>query len=412
MNTNKSIIYPKSEELKIISNNNFRKNEKNKFIDYKNTVCVKPWGHEFLVFQNKKIGIWFLKIVKGHKTSLHCHFNKDTIIIVLKGSAKIELINNEVINLNVMESLFLPHYNFHGLGTFSDEMYIIEIEVYNDNIDFTDKNDLLRINDIYKRNSNNYESSVNAIKENLGEYDYFFLEKNFNEKIQGIDLKVTEVNAENISQIKNNCYNILLEGSIFQNFKYISEGSVLDSLENIQFLHDKCLLLSLDRYDYKEESKIIYDNSQLELTVKKLKSQNKNIILSSGCFDILHIGHINTLIESKKLGDVLMICLSNDEQIKKLKGDERPINNYKDRIDLFKTIKYVDYIILYSEENIEREESLGEIMKIVDPYYWVKGSDYSVGKILEKHPYLKNIKLINNIQDKSTTNIINKIKNT
>jgi len=70
-----------------------------------------------------------LKIVKGHKTSLHCHFNKDTIIIVLKGSAKIELINNEVISLNVMESLFLPHYNFHGLGTFSDEVYIIEIEV-------------------------------------------------------------------------------------------------------------------------------------------------------------------------------------------------------------------------------------------------------------------------------------------
>ena len=106
-----------------------------------------------------------------------------------------------------------------------------------------------------------------------------------------------------------------------------------------------------------------------------------------------------------------MICLSNDEQIKKLKGDERPINNYKDRIDLFKTIKYVDYIILYNEENIEREESLGEIMKIVDPYFWVKGSDYSIDKILEKHPYLKNIKLVNNIEDKSTTNIVNKIKN-
>ena len=95
-----------------------------------------------------------------------------------------------------------------------------------------------------------------------------------------IDISVTEVNAENISQIKNNCYNILIEGTIFQNFKYIREGSILDSLENIQFLHDRCLLLSLDKYDYKEDSKIIYDNDQLELIVKKLKTQNKNIILS------------------------------------------------------------------------------------------------------------------------------------
>lgn len=408
----KNIVYPKSEELKIISNNSFRKNEKNKFVDYKNTVCVKPWGHEFLIYQNKKIGIWFLKVLKGHKTSLHCHFNKDTIIIVLKGSAKIDLINNEIVNLNVMESLFLPHYNFHGLGTYSDEMYMIEIEIYNDNIDFTDKNDLLRINDIYKRNNNNYETSINAVKENLNEYDHFFLEKNFNKKIHGVEVKVTEVNAENILELKNNCYNILLDGSVFQNFKYIREGSVLDTLENIQFLQDSCLLLSLDKYDCKEESKIIYDNNQLALVVNTLKNKNNKLILSSGCFDILHIGHINTLIEAKKLGDILMVCLSNDEQIKKLKGDDRPINNYKDRIDLFKTIKYVDYIILYSEENIQTEESLGEIMKIVDPYYWVKGSDYSIDKILEKHPYLKNIKLIDNIQDKSTTNIVNKIKNT
>jgi bifunctional ADP-heptose synthase (sugar kinase/adenylyltransferase) len=49
-------------------------------------------------------------------------------------------------------------------------------------------------------------------------------------------------------------------------------------------------------------------------------------------------------------------------------------------------------------------------MKIVDPYYWVKGDDYTEKKILEKHPYLKNIKLIKNIENKSTTNIIKKIK--
>jgi bifunctional ADP-heptose synthase (sugar kinase/adenylyltransferase) len=105
----------------------------------------------------------------------------------------------------------------------------------------------------------------------------------------------------------------------------------------------------------------------------------------------------------------LMVCLSNDDQIKKLKGDARPINNYQDRIDLFKTIKYVDFVILYDEKNIAAEETLGEIMRIVDPYIWAKGSDYSIGDIFKKHPYLKNIKLITNIENKSTTKIIEKI---
>jgi D-beta-D-heptose 7-phosphate kinase/D-beta-D-heptose 1-phosphate adenosyltransferase len=106
-----------------------------------------------------------------------------------------------------------------------------------------------------------------------------------------------------------------------------------------------------------------------------------------------------------------MICLSSDEQIKILKGSDRPINNYKDRIDLFKTISYVDYIILYNEEDIENELTLGNIMKTIDPFYWVKGDDYNQEDIFKKHPYLKNIKLIKNIENKSTTNIINKIKN-
>ena len=81
-------------DLNIINNHIYIKNKKNDCIDYENSVCIKPWGHEFLIYKNKKIGIWFLKINNGHKTSLHCHFNKDTIIICLKGCAKIELINN------------------------------------------------------------------------------------------------------------------------------------------------------------------------------------------------------------------------------------------------------------------------------------------------------------------------------
>jgi rfaE bifunctional protein nucleotidyltransferase chain/domain len=404
---------PSEEELKIIQNHIYIKNEKHDFFDYKNLACVKPWGHEFLIFQNKKIGIWFLKINEGHQTSLHCHFNKDTMIVVVKGAVKLELINNEIINLNTMDTAFLPHYLFHSLGTFSQESYILEVEIYTNNTEYSDKNDLLRINDIYKRQNNNYESSIVVDTENIEEkYEHFTLNSNLNKLIQDVKFKVSEVNSSNVQEfMKNYDVNILLDGAIFQNMKYIHEGSIIDSFDNIQFIEDKSLILSLQKYEHIEDSKIIYNKEQLNIITNKLKKNNNKIILSSGCFDIIHVGHIHSLIEAKKMGDILMICLSSDEQIRKLKGNNRPINNFEDRVNLFKTIKYVDYIILYDEENIVSEQTLGEIMQIIDPYLWVKGSDYNVEEILKKHPYLKNIKLINNIENKSTTNIVKKILN-
>lgn len=403
------------KEIDIIKNNIYIKNEVHDYIDYNNVVCLKPWGYEFLVYQSDKIGMWFLKITEGNSTSLHCHYNKDTFIIVIKGSAIINLMDNKIINLNTMSSIFLPHYNFHGLSSFSEETYLLEIEIFNSKTKFSDKNDLLRINDQYKRKSTGYESSVNLINNNLELYNFFNIDNNLEKNIEDVDFKVTELSEEilktmNISIFEKYNFNLLLDGVIYQDMQYFKEGSIIKSFKNLQFPNDKALILSLGKINYKEDSKIIYNLDQLRLIKENLKESNKKIILSSGCYDIIHIGHLKTLREAKKLGDILMICLSSDEQIKILKGVDRPINNYKDRIDLFKTILYVDYIILYNEENIENEITLGKIMKIVDPYYWVKGDDYIKEDILKKHPYLKNIKLIENIKDISTTNIINKIK--
>ncbi len=416
MSNNQNLLCIDDGELTIVNNNIDIKYENHSIIDYKNVVCIKPWGYEFLVYESKKIGMWFLKIKKGESTSLHTHFNKDTIIFVLQGSAIINL-TDKVINLNSMENIFIPHYKFHGLSSFSDETYLLEMEIFNDDISFTDKNDLLRINDQYKRKNTGYEGSVNILKNNLDIYDIFYLNNNFEKSIVDVNFKVTEINTDNLKNIDNlnlsdYNYNILLDGKIFQNMKFFKEGTIIDSFNNIQLPNDKVLILSIKKSNCYEDSKIIYDFKQLELKIKDLKKNNKKIILTSGCFDIIHVGHLNTLRTAKNMGDVLMVCLSSDEQIKILKGDDRPINNYKDRIDLFKTISYVDYIILYNEENIKKEETLDNIMKIVDPLYWVKGDDYNKKDILEKHPHLKNIKLIKNIQNKSTTNIINKIKNT
>lgn len=413
------IKYTQAHEHAIVNNNQYIKDEIHPYVDYRNKVCVKPWGHEFLVFENKNIGMWFLNIMKGHQTSLHCHFKKDTIIIVIKGSAKIMLMDEEVVSLSEMSSIFLPHNNFHGISSFSDEVFLLEIEIFNDSLQFSDKNDLLRINDVYDRKTTGYASSVHVSDhvQDLENYEYFYFAEGYDDDIYGTDMKLSTFHVNNMDKmtiLADYQYNILVEGKMFCKHQYLKEGSFIDTSDYHknppQFPDNTIKVLSLRNIAHKNNAKIIYDNEQLKIIVQQLKQKNERVILSSGCFDIVHIGHLKTLLEAKKLGDKLIICLSNDEQIKKLKGEDRPINNYQDRIDLFKTISYVDYIVLYNEENIEKEESLGKIMKIVDPEYWVKGDDYVKEDVLKKHPYLRNIHLCKNVENKSTTNIIKQIK--
>jgi len=404
------ILTLEEKELAIIKNNQAIEFESHEEVDYKNKVCVKPWGYEFLVFQNNKVAIWYLNMKKGHSTSLHCHFKKDTLLIVLSGCAKIGLIDNKKIALNTLECLYIPRYKFHSIASFSDETFILEIEVFSKALDFSDKNDLLRLDDQYMRKPVGYESSVNVITENIEKYKPFYLHKNMSYLVNNATLSLESVSStEDILKLQKNTYSIILDGEVFEPIKYYKEGSILSITNKMIPTSSKCMILTINKLDSKEDSKIIYDKEQLQLVKTKIDSQNKSIVLTSGCYDILHVGHLETLRKAKSFGDILIVCLSSDEQIKILKGDTRPVNNYSDRINLFKTISYVDYIVLYNEEDIENEGTLGNIMKIVDPLYWVKGSDYKVEQILAKHPYLKNIKIIPLVEEKSTTNIIKKI---
>lgn len=398
------------KELAIVKNSISIESEEHKIIDYKNKVCVKPWGHEFLVYENNKIGIWYLKMKKNHSTSLHCHFKKDTFMIVLSGCAKIGLIDNKSVVLNTLQSIYIPKYKFHSVSSFSEETYILEIEIFSRSLEFSDKNDLLRIDDQYKRKPVGYESSVQVETEGLDTYGYYFLNEATETTIHNTTLSLQTVRTtEELCKLQQNAYTIIMDGEIFEHMKFYKEGSVLQINKSMDVLNNKCLVLTVDKLDWKEDAKIIYDQDQLRILKQTLDSEKKSIVLTSGCFDILHVGHLETLRKAKTFGDVLIVCLSSDEQIKVIKGPTRPINNYKDRINLFKTISYVDYVVLYNEEGIEEEETLGSMMKILDPCCWVKGSDYTVAGILKKHPYLRDIRIVPLVEEKSTTNIIKKI---
>ena len=394
-------IAPSIEEINICEKS-FNYNRKcSPRIDYLNKIFNKPWGKEYLVYQTKNIGIWILHINENKRTSVHCHFKKDTIILPIKGTFRIDLYESYEI-LNELEKLYIPKNTFHGLCSYKNDSVIMEIEIYTEGITYTDKNDLLRLRDDYNRDKHTYENSVT--QESMDQNNIINFDE-YNNYTYG-DTKLSISNVLNpLGEL-----NILLNGLLFNN-NVINPPSIIDNFCNnkeISYLSHNHKFLSFENNYLDENKKIIYNKEHLQdiLSLNKLK----NIGLTSGCFDIMHVGHINFLKKCRKNCDTLFVCLSSDTQIKKLKGINRPVNNINDRIRMIASMNYVDYIILYEEIDNNLEKELDNIMNIVNPNYWFKGDDYREEDIREKHPSLKKIVLFENIKGKSTTNIINKIE--
>mgnify|MGYP001163815078 FL=1 len=155
-----------------------------------------------------------------------------------------------------------------------------------------------------------------------------------------------------------------------------------------------------------QNKKLIHDLDVLADLCSKYKNDNKAIVMTNGCFDILHSGHTYILEESKKLGDILIVAINSDKSIKKIKSEDRPIISELDRAYVLSCLTSVDHVILFDDETPEK------IISKILPDILVKGSDYEGKKIageeiLSKHN--KKIILLDVISGKSSTNIIKKI---
>lgn len=402
-------IIPVKEEHVITESSEIGLRENSLEENYFEKIYKKPWGYEFLAYQNKNIGIWILTINKDQRTSLHCHFKKSSIIVCLDGVSKIDTYNGYEI-LHIGDVLYADLRTFHGLGSYTDTCVLMEIELYNDQVSFTDKDDLLRIRDMYCREKTGYGNSVqelNVTPELLKTYTHFKFDNNINLKIGDTTVKITDT----IEEVKslNNKLIFLLEGKIRCNSQILYSGSFITDLTDIFSFTKKCNFLIVENNFQEENKKIIYNNTQLKDCIKT-QHESEVIGLTSGCFDILHTGHLNFFRSCKQFCSKLIVCLSSDKQIKALKGEKRPVNSLKDRVDILKCITDIDHIVLYDEVDNGIEKELDDIINIIEPAYWFKGSDYDETEIRKKHPSLKQIKIIPNVVGKSTTNIVTKIK--
>jgi rfaE bifunctional protein nucleotidyltransferase chain/domain len=155
----------------------------------------------------------------------------------------------------------------------------------------------------------------------------------------------------------------------------------------------------------KINNKIIQTTSLLSILLKH-KEEGKKIVFTNGCFDILHLGHIEYLAKAADFGDILVVGLNTDKSVKIIKGNERPINNQNARASVLASLFFVDYVVLFDENTPEN------LIKIIKPNILVKGKDYKLEEIAGADDVINNggeVHTIELTEGFSTTNIINKI---
>ncbi len=152
---------------------------------------------------------------------------------------------------------------------------------------------------------------------------------------------------------------------------------------------------------------IIIDRKYLEEVIFEEKQQNKKIVSTNGCFDILHVGHVRYLQESKKQGDILVVCLNSDASVKRLKGDSRPLNSEEDRAEVLAALACIDYVVIFDED------TPCNLIEIIKPDVHTKGGDYNPDNLPETKVIRENggeLVFINFTEGKSTTATIEKMK--
>ncbi|PIQ47857.1 MAG: D-glycero-beta-D-manno-heptose 1-phosphate adenylyltransferase [Cytophagales bacterium CG12_big_fil_rev_8_21_14_0_65_40_12] len=145
----------------------------------------------------------------------------------------------------------------------------------------------------------------------------------------------------------------------------------------------------------------------LKEQVELWKKAGEKVVFSNGCFDILHLGHIDYLEKARSLGNRLVIGLNDDDSVRQLKGAERPVNNEIARARLLAALEFVDGVTIFSEDTPK------ELIAFLIPDILVKGSDYNVDNIVGADIVLANggeVKTIDLVNGYSTSNLINKLK--
>lgn len=141
--------------------------------------------------------------------------------------------------------------------------------------------------------------------------------------------------------------------------------------------------------------------------VAEHRAAGKRIVLTNGCFDVLHRGHTRYLDQAKQLGDVLVVALNDDDGVRRLKGPDRPINPLADRVGIIASLSCVDYVTVFSTD------TLVPLIELLRPDVYAKGGDYTA-QMLEETPAVEacggRVSILDYVPERSTAAVVRRIR--
>jgi rfaE bifunctional protein nucleotidyltransferase chain/domain len=151
----------------------------------------------------------------------------------------------------------------------------------------------------------------------------------------------------------------------------------------------------------------ILDRNALKSKLETLRKEGKKIAFTNGCFDILHVGHVRYLREAKKTGDVLVLALNSDSSVRSIKGEKRPLVSEEERAEVLAALEFIDFVTIFPESTPL------ELINYLKPDILIKGGDWPEDKVVGRDEVKKwggRVTIIPEVEGKSTTNIVEKIK--
>jgi len=127
-----------------------------------------------------------------------------------------------------------------------------------------------------------------------------------------------------------------------------------------------------------EPRSLIVDRVELLEEVDLLRKKGASIVLANGCFDVLHVGHVRYLTAARELGDVLVVAINSDEQVRLQKGDGRPVMTALERAELIASLEPVSLVTIFDEPTV------AELLLALKPDFHAKGTDYTEETVPEK----------------------------
>lgn len=146
---------------------------------------------------------------------------------------------------------------------------------------------------------------------------------------------------------------------------------------------------------------------ELNAIVEAEKAAGKTIVFANGVFDILHVGHVRYLNEARKMGDILVVAVNDDDSVRRLKGKDRPLMPVEERMEILSALSCVDYVIKFGEPTVSN------LLLSIKPHIQAKGTDYTEDTVPEREvvrSYGGKVAIAGDPKDRSSTGYHSKIR--